>query len=350
MFKTRLSSLSDLAAAGLITGDQARTLEPVARAYSIGLTDTVLKTIESLDAYADPVGRQYVPSSAETDIRPDEMADPTGDDVHSPVKGIVHRYPDRVLLKITGACAVYCRFCFRRERVGQHGQTLSATELENALTYIRTRTHIREVILTGGDPLILRPQRLGKILDALESIDHIEILRLHSRVPVADPQRITPDLCAVLNRTKAVYLCLHVNHANELTESVRMACRALHAAGCVLLSQSVLLKGVNDTAETLEALLRKLTAFRIKPYYLHHLDFAPGTGHFRVPLETGRTVMRTLRGRLTGIAWPLYVLDIPGGFGKIPVGPEFLEPLEDASGYTLTDPWGGRHLYKEGAE
>lgn len=350
MYKARLSSLSDLVASGLVSEEQARTLGPVADKYSTGITRTVLKTISKNDAYTDPVGRQYVPSPAEADIRPNETADPTGDDVHSPVPGIVHRYPDRVLLKIIGACAVYCRFCFRRERVGVRGHTLSAAELENALAYIRTRTDIREVILTGGDPLVLSPQRLGKVLDALESMDHIEILRLHSRVPIAEPERVTTELCAVLDRRKAVYLCLHVNHANELTESVRAACRALHAAGCVLLSQSVLLKGVNDSAETLEALLRKLTAFRIKPYYLHHLDFSPGTGHFRVPVETGRTVMRTLRGRLTGIAWPLYVLDIPGGFGKIPIGPEFLGPLKDENGYTLTDPWGGRHIYKEEAE
>ncbi len=350
--RTRLSSLPDLVDAGLIPPEQARTLEPLAHAYNIGLTSTVLKTIKNPDAAADPVGRQYVPSSDEAYIHPDETADPTGDNVHSPVPGIVHRYPDRALLKLTGACAVYCRFCFRRERVGAKGHTLSPSEIETALEYLRTRTTIREVILTGGDPLVLPPRKIGAILDALESMDHIEILRLHSRVPVADPSRITPKLCAVLNRSKAVYLCLHVNHANELTESVRITCRALHATGCVLLSQSVLLKGVNDTAEALEALFRKLTAFRIKPYYLHHLDSSPGTGHFRVPIETGRTLMRTLRGQMTGIAWPLYVLDVPGGYGKIPIGPEFVDvgPDNTDAHYVLTDPWGGHHLYNDSAD
>lgn len=350
--RTRLSSLPDLVNAGLLSPEQARTLAPFAQTYSIGLTDTVLKTIEKpASSLIDPVGRQYVPSPDEAYTHPGETADPTGDDVHSPVPGIVHRYPDRALLKLTGACAVYCRFCFRRERVGAKGHTLSPREIDAALAYLRTHTAIREVILTGGDPLVLPPRKIGAILDALESMDHIEILRLHSRVPVAEPSRITPELCAVLDRHKAVYLCLHVNHAHELTEFVRVACRSLHAAGCVLLSQSVLLKGVNDTAEALEALLRKLTAFRIKPYYLHHLDPSPGTGHFRVPIEVGRTLMRTLRGRMTGIAWPLYVLDVPGGYGKIPIGPEFVSvhPDDTEGGYVLTDPWGGRHLYKDSA-
>lgn len=344
--RARLSSLPDLIAAGLIDDAQARTLAPVAEAYSIGLTENIIEAIENENPCADPVGRQYLPSSAELNVQAYEQPDPTGDEAYSPVKGIVHRYPDRVLLKITGACAVYCRFCFRRERVGRKGETLSSQDLEKALAYIRTRTELREVILTGGDPLTLSPRRLGAVLDALESMDHIRIIRLHSRVPAAEPERVTPALCAAMDRRKAVYLCVHVNHPGELTESVRAACRALHAAGCVLLSQSVLLKGVNDDPEILEALFRKLAEFRIKPYYLHHLDAAPGTDHFRVPLETGRALVRSLRGKLTGIAWPLYVLDIPGGFGKIPVGPEFLEETRKGV-YRLIDPFGRGHLWED---
>lgn len=345
--KARLSSLDDLREAGLLAPEAVPGLEPLARRYAIGLTQAVRATVgAAAPVCRDPVGRQYIPTPDELATRADETGDPTGDAAHTPVPGIVHRYPDRALLKLTGACAVYCRFCFRRERVGAHGHTLSEEELGLALDYLRTHPAIREVILTGGDPLVLSPAQLGAALDSLDSLAHLEIVRIHSRVPVAEPSRVTPELCRALDRKRAVYLCVHVNHANELTKEVGDACRALHAAGCVLLSQSVLLRGVNDSVEALEALLRRLTALRIKPYYLHHLDHAPGTGHFRVDLETGRALVRALRGLLTGIAQPLYVLDIPGGYGKIPIGPGFLEEAPHG-GYILSDPWGGRHLYKE---
>jgi lysine 2,3-aminomutase len=286
---------------------------------------------------ADPIARQYVPRADELVTTPDELADPIGDHAHSPVKGIVHRYQDRVLLKPSHACPVYCRFCFRREMVGPGGEALSPSELEAALDYVRAHPEIWEVILTGGDPLILSPRRIGEIVRALDAIDHVGVIRVHTRVPVVDPLRVTDELIAALRAEKAVYVVLHVNHAREFTDAARAACRKLSDAGIVLLSQSVLLKGVNDDAATLEALFRSLVRHRIKPYYLHQGDLAPGTSQFRTTIAEGQALMRDLRGRVSGLCQPTYVLDIPGGHGKVPVGPGYLRDdgtIEDPSGET----------------
>jgi lysine 2,3-aminomutase len=292
----------------------------------------------------DPVAKQYLPQEAEFTILPSEHGDPIGDDLHTPVKGVVHRYPDRALLKISGVCAAYCRYCFRKDMIGPQAGILSPEEQENALAYIRSRPEIQEIILTGGDPLILSERRLGLLFDALMAMDHIQVLRIHTRLPIQDPSRITPGLCQSLKREKPVYIVLHINHEQEITGDVRSAVHDLAAAGCVLLSQSVLLKGVNDDPAVLEALFRTLVRMRIKPYYLHHPDFAPGTSHFRVSLERGQEIMKSLRGRISGLCQPSYVLDIPGGFGKMPVGPCYLEKLENGS-YVIEDYKGGRHSY-----
>ena len=321
-----------------------KAVDAVARRYAIGVTDHVLNTIEHAD---DAVAKQYIPDVRELKILPGESTDPIGDNAHSPVKGIVHRYPDRALLKLAHVCAVYCRYCFRREMVGKpDSEILKPAERDEAIEYIRNNKNIWEVILTGGDPLVLSPRQLKDTLDELCAMDHVQVIRIHSRVPVADPKRITDELCDALNREKAVYVAVHINHAQEITPEVKTAFKRLQNANCVLLSQSVLLKGVNDDAEILEDLCRQLVALRVKPYYLHHPDLAPGTSHFRLSIKRGQQIMKKLLGRVSGLCQPHYMLDIPGGHGKLPIGPNYIEGSGDH--YVLEDYNGVKHPYEEG--
>jgi lysine 2,3-aminomutase len=334
----------DLIAAGLVPRERQAEIEAVAARYALALTADVAELIDPADP-RDPIARQFVPDPAELDRRPEEMADPIGDDAHSPVEGIVHRYPDRVLLKPVHVCAVYCRFCFRREVVGQ-GRALSRAQLDGALDYIRTRQDIWEVILTGGDPLVLAPRRLTEIVEALAAIAHVKVIRVHTRVPVVEPARVTPAMVRALKaRGKATYVVLHANHARELTPQARAACARVVDAGIPMLSQSVLLRGVNDDAAVLGELLRALVECRIKPYYLHHGDLAPGTAHWRTGIDEGQALMRSLRGRLSGLCQPTYVLDIPGGHGKSPIGPGYVVRTVGASSYEIEDFNGRRHAY-----
>jgi lysine 2,3-aminomutase len=321
-----------LIAAGLIAPSQRDGLANVARRYAVAITPTMQELIERAD---DPIGLQFVPDPAEVVGAPHERADPIADDALSPIKGVVHRYPDRALLKPLLICPVYCRFCFRREHVGPDGGVLTEPELQAAYDWFACHPAIREVILTGGDPLMLSPRRLGSIVRALSAIPHIEILRVHTRVPTTDPGKVTGPLAAALRTEKAMWLVLHANHAREFTPAARQAIRLIQAQAIPVLGQSVLLRGVNDSPEALEALFRGMLAMRVKPYYLHQLDAAPGTARFHVPIEEGRRLLAALRGRVTGLAWPTYVLDIPGGHGKVPIGPDYLEPddsVRDASG------------------
>jgi lysine 2,3-aminomutase len=339
-----LRTAANLQAAGLIPADQVADLEKVAARYAVAITPAMAELIDPADA-DDPLARQFVPDAAERVTRGEERADPIGDDAHSPVEGIVHRYPDRVLLKLVHVCAVYCRFCFRREMVGP-GQkhALTPAALDHALDYIRAHPEVWEVILTGGDPLVLSPRRLQSVAKRLSGVEHVQVLRLHTRVPVVDPDRVTPALIRAIKAFgKASYVVLHVNHPRELTAKARAACAKFADAGIPLLSQSVLLKGVNDDAQTLGALMRMLVENRIKPYYLHHGDLAPGTSHLRTSIEQGQELMRALRGDYSGLCQPAYVLDIPGGYGKSPVGPNYLQP--SATGFMVEDYRGGRHGY-----
>jgi len=333
-----MRTVQSLVEAGLVPADQRESLAAVAELYAIAITPDVAALIDQDDP-ADPIARQFVPSPEELRAGQGELSDPIGDRAHSPVKGIVHRYPDRVLLKPLHACPVYCRFCFRREQVGPGGEALSATELDAALDYVRAHAEIWEVILTGGDPLMLSPRRLGRLLDALESIPHVATIRIHTRVPVAAPAMIGGPLLSVLKRRKPLWVAIHANHPRELTTAVGEACAGLVSAGVTLLGQTVLLRGVNDDPAILEALFRAMVAVRIKPYYLHHPDLAPGTSHFRLSIAEGREIVRALRGRLSGLAQPTYVLDIPGGAGKVPVGPDWT--LSDG----VHDPAGRFHSY-----
>lgn len=257
----------------------------------------------------------------------------------------MHRYPDRVLLKLTHVCAVYCRFCFRREMVGPGAEPLTTQQLDAALDYIASQPNIWEVILTGGDPLVLSPRRIKDLMTRLAAIDHVKVVRVHTRVPVAEPSRITPALAKALKiKGKATYVVLHANHARELTDAAREACDRFIDLGIPMLSQSVLLNGVNDDPQTLGALMRKLVECRIKPYYLHHGDLASGTSHLRTSIEHGQALMRALRGRFSGLCQPEYVLDIPGGHGKSPIGPNYLSP-DAAGGWRVEDFNGASHCY-----
>ncbi|CAM2902217.1 lysine 2,3-aminomutase [Komagataeibacter xylinus] len=316
-----LRSVADLLAAGLVTPAQAPALENVAQHYATAIPPAFADLIETPD---DPIGRQVIPDAAECHADPTEDPDPIGDDALSPVPGIVHRYADRALLKPLLVCPLYCRFCFRREHVGPGGGVLDEAALETALDWLRTHPDIHEVVMTGGDPLMLSPRRMRMIMQALEGMEHIHTIRIHSRVPVADPDRLDEEMADALETTRSMWLVVHVNHARELTPAARAAIRRVQARAIPVLGQSVLLRGVNDTTEALEALLRAQVAARIRPYYLHQLDPAPGTARFHVPIREGQRLLASLRGRVTGIAWPTYVLDIPGGHGKVPIGPDYL--------------------------
>jgi lysine 2,3-aminomutase len=335
-----LKSAAELAAAGLVDAAKLPALEEVAARYAVAITPAMAELIEASDP-RNPIAAQFVPSEAELDTTPEELADPIGDDVHEVTPGLIHRYPDRVLLKLVSACAVYCRFCFRRETVGPEGAgTLTRTNIDAALAYIRSHEEIWEVIVSGGDPLIASPRRLRELMLALAAIDHVKVVRFHTRVPVVAPERVTHDLIEALKASgKATWVAIHANHPRELTAEARATIACLADAGMALVSQTVLLAGINDDPEVLGSLMRVFVECRIKPYYLHHPDLAPGTGHFRLPITRGREVMRALRGRISGLCQPTYVLDIPGGHGKVPVGPDYV------GDGTVEDPGGALHPY-----
>jgi lysine 2,3-aminomutase len=346
---------AELLAHGLVPAAAVPELEKVAARYAVAVTPEIAALIDPSDP-DDPIARQFIPSADELVSGPGENADPIGDEAHSPVAGIVHRYPDRVLFKLVHVCAVYCRFCFRREMVGPgNGTALAQAAYERALEYIRAHSEIWEVILTGGDPLMLSARRLTQIMADLAAIDHVRIIRLHTRVPIAEPVRISAEMIAALKVAGATtWVALHANHASELTDKARAACSRFIDAGIPMVSQSVLLRGVNDNAAALEALMRAFVECRIKPYYLHHGDLAPGTAHLRTTIEHGQQLMRALRGRVSGLCQPDYVLDIPGGHGKSPIGPEYVSPADSFAGerephaetrYRIADYCGDVHLY-----
>lgn len=340
-----LSTVDDLVAAGLVRDDRRAQTAAVAKRYAVAVTPPLVALIDADDPL-DPIARQFVPDAAELVTLPEERADPIGDLAHSPVEGIVHRYPDRVLLKAVHVCPVYCRFCFRREMVGPEGLgTLTPAALDAAIAYIAGRPEIWEVILTGGDPLVLSPRRLRDIMERLAAIDHVQIVRFHSRVPVVDPARIDAELIDALKASgKTTYVALHANHPREFTEDARAAIARIVDAGLVMISQTVLLKGVNDDADVLAALMRSFVENRIKPYYLHHPDLAPGTAHFRLTLAEGRALVERLRGRVSGLCQPAYILDIPGGHGKVRADSMAVEEADDGC-FRLRDFRGETHRY-----
>jgi len=342
-----LKSAEALIDAGLANPARRFELEAVAARYAVAITPALAALIDTSDP-ADPIARQFVPDGRELIAHASENADPIGDDLKSPIKGVVHRYPDRVLLKLVSVCAVYCRFCFRREMVGPGEGLLGASDLAAALDYIRADNRIWEVVLTGGDPLVLSARRIAEVTRALAAIPHVKILRWHTRLPVAAPERVTSAMARALTRghDKTVYVALHANHARELTPQARAACQRLIAAGAAMVSQTVLLKGVNDNIEALEALMRALVEARVKPYYLHHGDLAPGTAHLRTSIAAGQALARQLRQRVSGLAQPTYVLDIPGAFGKAPIAAASII-ARGVDAYEVLDSSGAAHAYTD---
>jgi lysine 2,3-aminomutase len=329
-------TLDELCAQALVPREKLDALADVAARYAVALTPAVADLIDRSDP-DDPIARQFVPDAREIEQTAEERADPIADDPFSPVEGLVHRYPDRVLLKIVNACAVYCRFCFRREMVGPGRGGLSAAALTAAIDYIEQHPQVWEVILSGGDPLILSARRIRDLMRRLAAIPHVEVIRVHTRMPVVAPEHIGTAMVRALRCDKATFVVLHANHPRELTPQARAACARLVDAGIPMLSQSVLLRGVNDDIDTLGALMRAFVACRIKPYYLHHADLAPGTAHLRTTIAQGQQLMRRLRGRYSGLCQPAYVLDIPDGQGKSPIGPNYVSMAGDEGTAPIKD-------------
>jgi lysine 2,3-aminomutase len=340
-----IKSATALVAAGLVKPADEAAVAAVAERYAVGITPAMLALIDRNDP-ADPIARQFVPDPAELEHLPGERADPIGDLSHSPVEGIVHRYPDRVLLKAVHVCPVYCRFCFRREMVGPEGLgTLSPEALDRAFAYLASHAEIWEVILTGGDPLVLSARRLGELMARMAEIPHVKVVRFHTRVPVVEPDRIDDGVIAALKASgKTTYLAVHANHPRELTTDARAAIARLADAGVALLSQTVLLRGINDDPDVLAELMRVFVECRVRPYYLHHPDLAPGTSHFRVPIAEGQALVQGLRGRISGLCQPTYILDIPGGHGKAVIEASTIRDLGEGR-YAIEDFRGEEHLY-----
>jgi lysine 2,3-aminomutase len=342
MMKT-LRSPSELAGAGLIAAARVASLDAVAARYAVAVSPDMAALIEHPSG---PIARQFLPSESELITLPDERADPIGDAAHSPVPGIVHRHRDRVLFKVVASCPVYCRFCFRRETIGpQQENALAREAFDAAIAHIAEHSEIWEVILTGGDPFVLSPRRVQEITARLAEIAHVKIVRWHTRVPVVEPSRVTDDFVAALIAPGVTsWVALHANHPREFSPAARRAVARLIDAGIPMVSQSVLLRGVNDDAETLDALMRALVENRVKPYYLHHPDLAPGTSHFRVSIAQGQNLMRELRARLSGMALPNYVIDIPGGYAKVSLLSSDVEELSPGR-YRIRDHGGVWHSY-----
>jgi lysine 2,3-aminomutase len=338
-----LRTVNELCAQALVPREKVEALAKVAARYAVAITPAMADLIDRDDPL-DPIARQFVPDVGELDEQREERADPIADAPFSPVEGLVHRYPDRALLKVVNACAVYCRFCFRREMVGPGRGGLSPKALAAALAYIAGDPQIWEVILSGGDPLVLSARRMKDVVKRLAAISHVKVIRVHTRMPVVAPERISTALVRALRTDKATFVVLHANHPRELTRDARAACARLVDAGIPMLSQSVLLRGVNDDVETLGALMRALVECRIKPYYLHHADLAPGTAHLRTTIVDGQALMRRLRGHFSGLCQPTYVLDIPDGHGKSPIGPNYVSA--DGNGTAMVEDFKGwRHPY-----
>lgn len=306
-------------------GVDPKEVEAVVGPYPMRITPTVLSTIKS---QGDAIWKQVVPEAIELDDI-DAPDDPLEEDTDSPVPHLVHRYPDRVLLMVTNQCPIYCRFCTRKRLVGKPG-FLKKGELDRAVAYLREHTEIRDVILSGGDPLLLPDRLIERILKGLRSIPHLELIRFGTRVPGTLPQRITPELCEIVKRFHPIYMNLHFNHPDELTKEVKEACGRLADAGVPLGAQTVLLKGVNDDPEIMKRLMQQLLLARVKPYYLYQADLTKGTNHFRTPVETGLKMIQSLQGHTSGMAVPHFVIDAPGGGGKIPLLPnDYLLNLDE---------------------
>jgi lysine 2,3-aminomutase len=319
----RITSLSQLEQRLALTPEERAGVILSGHKLALAITPHFFNLIDPQDP-ACPIRRQVIPRMEESQVSPFELADPCGEDAHMPVPGLVHRYPDRVLFLVTDRCAAYCRYCTRSRVVSGAGEQELHTNFEEALRYLAAHTEVRDVLLSGGDPLLFSDDRLDHLLGRLRAIPHIEFVRIGSRVPIFLPQRITPALCAMLQRHHPLWMSVHVNHPRELTIEVRDALGRLADHGVPLGNQSVLLAGVNDNPATMQALVHKLLQCRVRPYYLYQLDLIQGSSHFKVPVTKGLEIIESLRGHTTGYAVPQYVIDAPGGGGKVPINPGYV--------------------------
>lgn len=326
--KNRMTRLEQLEAVMTLTPEEKEGCLFANTKLALAITPYFFNLIDRDDPNC-PVRRQVIPRVNEMTTAPEEMMDPVGEDGHSPVPGIVHRYPDRVLFLVTDRCAAYCRYCTRSRLVSNAQDYNFHPEYEQGLRYIESHPEVRDVLLSGGDPLLLADRKLDHLLGRLRAIPHVEFIRIGSRIPVFLPQRITPELGDIFRKHGPIWMSIHVNHPKECTKALKDACERLSFAGVPLGNQSVLLKGVNDDLETMKALVHRLLRMRVRPYYVYQCDLITGSSHLRADVRKGLEIMRGLRGHTTGYAVPQLVIDAPGGGGKVPINPEYVESIND---------------------
>lgn len=326
--KNRVTSLSQLEEHLNLSDEERNGVLLSGTKLAMAITPHFFNLIDRDDPDC-PIRRQVIPRIEETWEADFEMADPCGEDAHMPVPGLVHRYPDRVLFLVTDRCASYCRYCTRSRVVSGAGEQNLETDYEAAFRYLEEHTEVRDVLLSGGDPLLLSDGKLEKILSRLRSIEHIEFLRIGSRIPLFLPQRITPELCGILSKYHPLFISVHANHPRELTSEVKEGLERLANSGIPLGNQSVFLKGVNDDVETMRTLVHKLLMCRVRPYYLYQMDLIQGSSHLRSSVSKGLKIIEGLRGHTTGYAIPQFVIDAPGGGGKVPVNPDYVIQRND---------------------
>lgn len=321
--RNRIRTKDEIARILPLTPKEIKGIEGSGTKLTMSIPPYFASLIDATDTRC-PIRLQSVPLADELKTAPEEMRDPCGEDKNSPVHGLVHRYPDRVLFLVNEMCAMYCRYCTRSRMVGDGNRTLSTATYEKAFDYIRSNKKIRDVLISGGDPLTMGDNMLEFIIKNVKAIPHVEFVRIGSRIPVTLPQRITPELIAMLKKYSPIWMSIHFNHASEITERVKKACNMIADAGIPMGSQTVLLKGVNDTPATMKKLMHELLKIRVRPYYIYQCDPIMGSKHFRTSVATGMNIMEHLRGHTTGYAVPTYVIDAPGGGGKVPASPSYI--------------------------
>ena len=327
-YSHRITDAESLSGVIDMSADEKKNVTECLKKFRMAVTPYYASLIDPKNLQ-DPVRRQAVPSIEETKVYPWEMADPLDEEGESPVKCVVRRYPDRCLFLVTRCCAMYCRHCTRRRLVGEEDSCITKEEIDEAVGYIQKTPEIRDVLISGGDPLTLSDERLDYILCKLRAIEHVEIIRIGTRVPVTMPMRITPELMAVLRKYHPVWINTHFNHPHEITEDSAAACERIADAGIPLGNQSVLLKGVNDSTAVMKELLLKLVKHRVRPYYLYQCDLSEGLQHFRTDVRTGINIINELTGYISGYAVPKFVIDAPGGGGKVPMNPDYILSMGD---------------------
>jgi lysine 2,3-aminomutase len=326
--KNRITSKEQLEKVMTLTPDEVAGCDFANQKLALAITPYFFNLIDRNDPDC-PIRKQVIPRGAEMAVSSEEMLDSLGEDAHSPVPGLVHRYPDRVLFLVTDRCAAYCRYCTRSRLVSNAQDYNFHPEYEQGLRYIESHPEVRDVLLSGGDPLLLSDKKLEHLISRLRAIKHVEFIRIGSRIPVFLPQRITPALCEIFKKYGPIWMSIHVNHPKECTAELKAACERLSFAGVPLGNQSVLLKGVNDDADVMRALIHRLLRMRVRPYYLYQMDLITGGSHFKVDVRKGIEIIRALRGNTTGYAIPQYAIDAPGGGGKVPINPDYVDSITD---------------------